>query len=157
MQATTKKQLIAAVVAALIIVVIAWVASSRQEYYQVGSLTGITYNPPGGATPYLTLSFSQPLDPIRVNGASAVIKSFKVAPDSPTPAAAAAPLLSLLIQGPTTAAGVPQGPTPFVPEYSDSAPGLVTTNTLPATIGGLTQPMKVAGTGSVWFAVPRRK
>ncbi len=157
MKSATRTQLLLATVAALIIVIVAWFAATRQTYFQASNLVEIAYTPPGGPAPYLRLTFSEPLDPSQVQGASAVLKAFSVAQDSPTPPGLAAPFLALLTQGPAAPGGGSQGPAPFVPEYSDRTPTFVTTNTLPQGITSFQQPLTVRGNGVVWFAAPRGK
>jgi hypothetical protein len=155
MDSTTKKQLVALILVALIVVLVAWYLLTRQTHYQVATLTEIRYAPTTETPPYLTFTFSQPLDPARVRGATAVLKSFQVSPSSPTPPATAAPFLALLTRGPE-AGGKAQGPVPFVPIYATWAPSVLTTNTLPGQVAPFTAPMTITGTGIMWFTAPRK-
>jgi hypothetical protein len=156
MNSTTKNQLIAVVIVALIAVIVAWYIVTRQKYYQNATLTQIQYTPPTGDPPYLVFTFSQPLDPTQVKGTTAVLKSFQVSSISPTPAAIAEPFVALLTQGPQVS-GKAQGPAPFVPTLAPVAPAALTTNTLPAQVSAYTLPMTITGTGTMWFAVPKKK
>ena len=148
MNARTRNQLLVAALVALVCVIAAWYAVAREAFHRDGTLAQIVYNP--AAPPYLTFTFSSPLDPAQVTGTAAVLKSFAVGPSSPTGAAAAAPLLALLTAGPGG-----QGPVPFVPAYSPAAPTTLTTNTLPAGAAALTQPMTITGSGAMWFAASK--
>lgn len=158
----TKSQLIAVVIVALIAVIAAWYVTTRQTYYQYSTLVRIDYVPPPAAsicspacptgqscvgggcvatTPFLTFTFSQPLAPSQVAGNTASFKSFAVGADSPTSATAAGPFTELLTK------------VPFAPDPQTSAT-VITTNTLPA--GASTTAMTITGSGSMWFAVPKK-
>lgn len=141
MDRKTKSQLIAVVVVALIAVIVAWYVRTRQVHYQLESLTRIDYTP--AAAPYLTYTFSQPLPAGQLAGNAAVLKSFTVAADSPTPPATANALIGLLTKG-----------LPFVPD-AQTTPNVLTSNTLPA--GAPRTQMSITGGGVMWLVVPKTK
>lgn len=150
----TRNQLLAVVIVALVVVLALWYAATRQVYYQAATLAQIEYAPvagaQAGAPPYLTFTFSAPLDPAQVAGTTAVLKSFAIGAASPTPLPVAAPFLALLMDGPGG-----KGPAPFVPSFAPENPHALTTNTLPGGATAFTRPMVITGSGVMWFAVPK--
>jgi hypothetical protein len=167
MKGSTKNQLIAAIVVAIIATIVTWyLTNPRQRYNKLPTLVGIAFQPTppaacspacappqvclGGACgappPLFSFTFSQPVDPSKVAGTMAALKSFQIDPATdPKTAAEAAGLIAALLKG---------GGVPFIPVLSE--PTVITSNSMPAALAAQRnpRPLSFRGAGEMWFAIP---